>query len=183
MTGSMTKWGFPTGPLGKPATQQMAVCDPLSSKYNKHPMWNRCMAIHIKRSSQRPFCSSITAASRGSWDGWLWPGRGLPIFRDRSRLCRGRERKQVSGPLSVRPSSDSFIPAEREGNTLNGTMRSDKRQASPQHHGNGWQTAHWLISLAALRSVQSGGETPASFLFFKPPESHAQMFPHSYLAF
>lgn len=43
----------------------------------------------------------------------------------------------VSRMLSVSTCCDSFIPAEGEGNTENGTMRSDKRQAQAQHHGNG----------------------------------------------
>lgn len=38
ITGSATKWGFPTGTLHKPATEQVAVGDLLSYKYSKQPM-------------------------------------------------------------------------------------------------------------------------------------------------
>lgn len=197
----MTKWGFPTGPLHKLATQQMAVCDLLSYKYNKHPMWNRCIAIHIKTSSLSPFRVSFGAAAaaalqrpHGSSDGWLWPGRGLPIFRDRSGLCRGKEEggggsrclgRCPSGPavtglsqprgkvthwtaqwgaINVRPGPSTMVMADK---WLTGSSRS---QRDTRTH-------------TALRYVQSGGKTPASFLFYKPPESHARTVPLSYEAF
>lgn len=59
---------------------------------------------------------------------------------------KGRGQKRVSGLPSVRPCRDRFIPAEGEGNTANGAMRSDKTSGlAPAPMVMADKTARWLI--------------------------------------
>lgn len=86
-------------------------------------------------------------ASRASWElgsmavarqrfAHIW-GQEWSVQRMRKEQEGGEEAKVSGLLLSVRPHCDRFIPAEREGNAPNGTIRSDKRQARPQRCGNG----------------------------------------------
>ena len=199
--GSTTKWGFPTGTLHKPAAERVAAGDPLSYKYSKHLMWNRCIKIHNKTSwvSFLVRCNNITAALKPRLMGVQIDGRGLAEVCPRLGTGTGHPEEEEeegggrggsgspSGPavtgLSQPRGKVTHRTAQRGPINVRpsrgAVVMADKRLSGSSRSQSTRDTC------AALCSVLSEGIKPTrgGSSHYNPPDSQAETLPLSYSAF